>query len=114
MPTVARATRTAQFEQRFPRYQALVAKMESGAVPVAAEGQSVALSESDRDLAYSVLAQKDTNGLLTVEFLTGSGFPLVHSGYLYSLSGTVQPGSFFHSRWPLRTQVRPKWFRIAD
>lgn len=88
--------------------------MESGAVPVAAEPQSITLSETDRDLAYSVLAQKDTNGVLMVEFLTGSGFPLMHSGYLYTSSGSVQPGSFFHSRWLLTMQVKPKWFRITD
>ncbi len=60
--SLARAARAAQFERRLPRYEALIAKMESGALPVSAEGKSVALPESDRNLAYSVLAQKDTNG----------------------------------------------------
>ena len=70
--------------------------------------------ETERDLGYLVLAERDTNGVLTVELLTGGGFPLMHSGYLYSSSGGVKLGSFFDERWPLKTEVRPKWFRISD
>ena len=34
--------------------------------------------------------------------------------YLYTSSGGIQPGSIFDSRWPLKIQMKPKWFRIGD
>ena len=112
--TIARAARKAQFERDIPRYQAVIAKIEGGAISLPAQGEPIRLSGVEQDLAYSVLAQRDTNGLVTVEFLTGGGFPLKHSGYLYSSSGAIQRGSLFDSRWPLRTEIKPKWFRISD
>jgi hypothetical protein len=113
-PSLARAARAVQFEQRFTRFQSLIARMEAGAVPVSAEPQAISLPDEDRDLAYRVTAQRDSNGVLIVECLTGGGFPVVHSGLLYSSSGKVEPGSLFASRWPICVQVKPKWFRVAD
>jgi len=111
---IGTAVRRSQFERQLPRYQALVDQMEAGSIPVSLSSRAIALPESDRDLAYGVLAQKDTNGLVTVEFMTGCGFPVIHSGYLYVSSGAVQPGSVFDSRWPVKTPIKQKWFRISD
>ncbi len=111
---VARAARQAEFERQFPRYLALVERIQLDNALVSGKVVSVPLSEAERDLGYSVLAERNTNGVLAVELLTGRGFPLKHSGYLYTSSGSIQPGSFFDSRWPLKTEVKPKWFRICD
>jgi hypothetical protein len=111
---LGRAARQAQFERQFPRYQALVERIQAGNMLVSGEVVSVPLAEAERDLGYGVLAERNTNGVLTVELLTGGGFPVKHSGYLYSSSGSIDRGSFFDSRWPFKTEVRSKWFRISD
>lgn len=111
---VGTASRRAQFERELPRYQALVERIQAGSRLDSGKVASVSLSEAERDLGYNVLAERDTNGVLTVEILTGGGFPLKHSGYLYNSSGRIIPGSFFDSRWPFKTEVKPKWFRISD
>ena len=106
--------REAEFEKRLPRYQALIEriKVETGIDP--GKVSSVSLTEGERDLCYSISAGHETNGTLIVELLTGGGFPLKHSGYLYSSSGKVEEGSFFERRWPIIYEVKTNWFRIAD
>ena len=99
--------------RQFPRYVALVERIQADNT-LASGIVSVPFSEAERDLGYNLLAERNTNGVLTVELLTGGGFPVKHSGYLYTSSGSIQLGSFFDSRWPLRTEVKPKWFRISD
>lgn len=111
---VGQAVRKARFEKQLPRYEALVERIRAGNVLVSGKVVSVSLAETERDLGYSVLAERDANGALTVELLTGGGFPVKHSGFLYSSSGSIKPGSFFDERWPIKTEVRSKWFRISD
>jgi hypothetical protein len=111
---VGRGARRAQFERDFPRYVALVERIQADNMLASGKVVSVPLSEADRELVYSLLAERNTNGVLSIELLTGGGFPVKHSGYLYTSSGAIQPGSFFDSRWPFKTEVKPKWFRISD
>jgi hypothetical protein len=111
---MGRGARRAQFERDLPRYVALVERIQADNTLVSGKVVSVTLSEGERDLGYTLLAERNTNGVLTVELLTGGGFPVKHSGYLYTSSGSIQPGSFFDSRWPFKTEVKPKWFRISD
>ncbi len=111
---VGRAARWGQFAWRFPHYQALVERVEASQGLASGEVKRVPLSAAERKFCYNVLAQRDTNGVLTVELLTGRGFPVKHSGYLYTSSGSIQSGSFFDTRWHARTELRPKWFRISD
>lgn len=87
--------------------------MESGSIPVSANLSPVPQAVPLAHLAYAVLAQKDTNGALTVEFLTERGF-LNHSGYLYISSGVIKSGSMEDSRWPVKREEKPRWFFISD
>ena len=109
---VGAAIRQFVFQRALPSYEAVIRQMDSGNIPVSAELRRVPQAEGD--LAYAVLAQRGTNGMLIVEFLTGGGFPVKHSGYLYCSSGVVERGSLADSRWPKRREVRPLWFRISD
>ncbi len=113
-PRIGGAVRQSRFQNSLPRREALVAKIESGALPCSAELKAVALQESDRDLGYLVLAQRESNGFVTVEFFDGGGFPVKHSGYLYKSSGVVDPDSTSALRWPRRSPICPKWFRVSD
>jgi len=99
------------FTRSFPHYESIIRQMESGSIAVSADLRRI--PQAERFPTYRVLAQQ-TNGVLSVEFLTGSGFPVKHSGYLYCSSGTIERGSLMDSRWPKRVEVKPFWFRVSD
>jgi hypothetical protein len=88
--------------------------MESGSIVVSDKFDRIPQAETEARLVYRVFAEKDTNGVLMVEFDTESGFPVKHSGYLYSSSGTIEPGSQMDSRWTFRQEVKSRWFYISD
>lgn len=100
------------FRRSLPSFEGIVHRMDSGAIPVTAEWRRFPGAEGGG--AYAVSAQRSTNGVLTVEFLTGSGFPVKHSGYLYCSGGSIEPGSIAARRWPRRQRVSPIWYRISD
>ena len=108
---VVRPIRLAVFHRWLPHYESVIRQMESGTISVTHELRRI--SQVEGGPAYAVLAQR-TNGVLTVEFLTGGGFPVKHSGYLYSSSGSIEPGSIADRRWPRRREVKPLWFQISD
>lgn len=110
-PAVSHAIENTLFQQTLPRYEGIIKQMESGIIPVSSELRLLPLLK-DNSL-YAVLAQRDTKGVLTVEFLTDGAFPVKHWGYLYC-SGSIEPHSLAVSRWPKRRELRPHWFRISD
>ena len=108
--------RSELFKSRFPRYEALVQKIESGAIPVSAEGQMIPETNYDSSLAHDgVWAQREKNGTVIVEFRYGSaGPPPYHQAYLYVSSGVIKTGSDFDDRWPGRAEIREKWFEAVN
>lgn len=111
-PELGAAIRQLIFQRSLPRYESIIRQIESGAIPVSSELRHI--SQAEGAWAYAVLARRGTNGVLTVEFLTGGGFPVKHSGYLYCSSGVIESGSLADSRWPKKQEVKPSWFRISD
>jgi uncharacterized membrane protein YvlD (DUF360 family) len=111
---VSQRIRHVIFIQSLPSYEAIVQQMESGSIVVPTKLSPIPQAVPLAHLAYAVLAQKDTNGVLMVEFLTEGGFPVKHSGYLYVSSGVVESDSMEDSRWPFRHEERPRWFYISD
>lgn len=109
------AIRTARrmiFAWSLPSYEAVVRQMEAGSIPVPDKLTPIPEAQHQARLAWAVLAQKGSDGTLTVEFLTESGFPVKHSGYLYSSSGSLDASEA--RRWPIRHEEKPKWFYISD
>jgi hypothetical protein len=104
------------FNSRFPRYEALIQKIESGAIPVSAEGRMIPGTNYDACLAHDgVWAKRETNGTWIVEFrYGGAGPPPYHQAYLYVSSGVIKPGSKLADRWPSIAEIREKWFEAAD
>jgi len=110
-PEVGGLIREFIFQRSLPHYEAIIRQMEAGSIPVTSELRRIPQAEGS--LAYAVLAQR-TNDVLSVEFLTGGGFPVKHSGYLYCSSGAIERGSLIDRRWRKKREVRPSWFRISD
>jgi hypothetical protein len=104
------------FNSRFPRYEALVQKIESGAIPVSAEGQKISETNYDSCLAHDgVWAYREKNGTLIVIFMYGiAGPPPYHQAYLYVSSDVIKPDSDLYRRWPSIAEIRGKWFEVAD
>lgn len=106
--------RHAVFIHSLPRYEAVVHQIESGSISVSTNMERIPQAESQAPFAYAVFAERDSNRILTVIFLTEAGFPVKHSGYMYCSSGIIAPGSYTDSRWPIRHEEKPKWFGISD
>jgi len=111
---VARPVRAAIRAWAFPSYERLVARIESGAIPVSGELHRVDGAESSTRFAYAVLAGRDSDQVVTVEILTGGGFPVKHDGYLYCSAGTIEPGSLSDERWKRRKDLGRGWFEVSD
>jgi hypothetical protein len=102
----------AMFDWALPSYEAVVRQVESGVIPASSEFSELPQAEQQVRLAYGVFAQKDSNRVVRVIFFTESGFPALHSGYLYSSSG--EPGLGIESRWPTVEKIRNNWFYISN
>jgi hypothetical protein len=63
-------------------------------------------------LAWSTIAKTNSDGII-VAFMTGSGFPVKHSGYLYVASGNDENDADA-KRWPYKTRISNNWLRIED
>lgn len=101
------------FRARLPQYEAVIRDMINGKIAVPAEGGRIDLPERYSHLAYATLADKDANGILTVEFLTGGGFPVKHWGYLYRSHGSLSEWEYA-DRWPHQQKIEDHWYWVAD
>jgi hypothetical protein len=104
----------AGFVRIMPRYSALVQQMETGQIVVSNTPTRVVLSANDVGLAYLVWADKTTNGVLTVTFFVGGGFPNEHWGYLYRSSGENPPQEWWIENDWMGRRLNDKWFYIFD
>jgi hypothetical protein len=117
---VASFVRDELFKWRFPRYEALVQKIESGAIPISTEDQMIPATNYDSSLAYGVWAQRDTNDVLIVQFWYGrAGPPPYHEDYVYVSSGVIEPDSYLDKRYPSKAKLvdkkfNGKWFEVAN
>ena len=101
------------FRSRLPQYEAVIELIMDGSVDVGDELRLIELPPEYSRLASAVLAQKDSNGILTIEFINGSGFPVHHSGYLFRSEGKLQ--DWEHAgRWSLKYKINDHWYRISD
>lgn len=110
---VGRMARAAIFAWALPSYEHVVSDIESGRISVSDQFNRNPAAERTARLAYAVFAQRKSNGSLFVEFLTEGGFPVKHSGYLYSSSDHLDD-SFIKSRWPIASHLREHWFYVSD
>ncbi len=111
-PKLVEPARSALFVWSLPTYEALIHRVESGRISLSYGYQSLPGAESKARLAYGVGAEKCADGVVMIDFET-EWLPLTMvAGYLYTSSGSVEPGSIMDSTWPIRRQVRPGWFYV--
>jgi len=104
----------ARFEKNLPRYMEVVRLVEKGDIKPSSENYSrIHLPEQYSDLAYNVLSGTNQNGIF-IEFFTGGGFPVMHSGYLYVSNGQIETDTNLLQRWPFHNRMNTNWFRISD
>lgn len=104
---LTRCIRQALFAYSLPSYEQVVRRIESGEISISTNLVDIPQAVSRTRMTWNVAAQEEPDGALTVQFLTELGFPEKHSGYLYSSSGKIKPGSEADSRWPIQHEERP-------
>jgi hypothetical protein len=103
-----------EFAEDLPRFQAIIGGIQAETLPPNGESRSVPISAADRGRILVVFAHRDPEAGLIVEFGTGHGFPVQHSGYIYAASGHLPGDKHFHYRWPYVDEVQPQWFRVSN
>ena len=108
------AARAMQFAMALPDYEKVVARQDVQALQPGARIESLDLSPSERSGIDWAGAQRTPGGMLVVEFATGSGFPVKHSGYVYTSTETVTGGLATQKTWPYQSPVRAHWYEVSN
>jgi energy-coupling factor transporter transmembrane protein EcfT len=74
--------RMLKFRIQKPKYEEVIALIIKGEISVSNRIERIEVPAEYNHLAYAIIGNRDTNGILTVEFLTGGGFPVKHTGFL--------------------------------
>ena len=102
------------FNKNLNKYEEIVSLIEKGSIPVDNELKRIQIPNDFKNIAYAILAEKDTNNEITIEILVGSAFPQKHIGYLYKSNGIIEEDSFIDKRWPRKRKINKNWFAISD
>jgi hypothetical protein len=111
-PRLVEPARSALFVLSLPSYEAVVHRVESGSISLDNGYQTLPEAKSEVWLTYSVGAEKCADGVVMIEFMTEEVPLTMAAGYVYTSSGSIEPGSDMDSIWPVRRQVRPGWFYV--
>jgi hypothetical protein len=109
---IAQPVRNAGFSRVWPRYEAIIHRIETGELVVSTNTVNLPVSWQDRKLAFAIKAQRDASGVLTVEFFIGGDFPPKTWGYLYCSSDEIGAAPPDRMDWTGARRLRPKWFYV--
>lgn len=105
-----------RFKARIQDYTAAVEDIRSGKVATQETLSNVVIKKSLLEVK-DVKAMRKPDGSVVVLFLTGTGFPLIHAGYLFNGSGTNVAclGEFntLSNKFVLR-KVADGWYHFSD
>ncbi len=102
------------FIHNLPRFQAIVDGIQPESLPTDGKTKAIDIGKTDQTQIQHVFAHRAADGSVVIEIATENGFPMKHSGYVYSSSGNFPGDPQFHYRWPYADEVRPKWFRVSN
>jgi hypothetical protein len=97
------------FRKNLPRYTQVVHLIENGEIKT--YNRRVNLPDQYSDLSLATFVETN-NQKMSIEFITGMGFPVKHSGYLYVSTGNIDSDVLKH--WHFRSRINANWFRISD
>jgi hypothetical protein len=103
-----------RFQRNLPRYAEVIHLIERGEIRINSSSSRIEHKLPNRyaDLAWGIIAKTNSDGI-TVAFMTGSGFPVKHTGYLYVSSGNIEYDAETN-RWPYSSRISTNWFRVQD
>lgn len=115
VPAVAagRLIRNVRFTINRPSYEAVVRMLGDDKIAIGSQPTPFELPREYASLAYTAYAEKDSNGLLSVVFYYGVGFPVKHAAYLYRSRGTFEEWDRARD-WARWTRIDEHWYRISD
>jgi hypothetical protein len=112
-PSLGSSIENWRFNNNLPRYVAIAHRIERGEIKTSTSLSRFELPGQDQDLAQITLAKTNNEGAV-IEFVTGLGFPLKHSGYLYISTGKIDNETDSLRRWPYHSRINVNWFRVED
>ncbi|MBC7529865.1 MAG: hypothetical protein H7308_20230 [Chthonomonadaceae bacterium] len=93
-----------------PRMKEVVALLQNR--PLTIRREHIDLPAQYKDLAYVTQAGKDSQGVMTVLFIVGSGFPTKHTCYLYRSDDKISPE--LRAEWHSSRHRENNWFQVSD
>jgi hypothetical protein len=102
------------FNGRLVKYEKIVNMIRNNELKIDTTNHKVVLPDEYKHLSYLVLGEVDKNGVLTVEFFTGIGFPVKHSGYMYRSDGNILSDPAINKRWHNITRKNDNWYYFSD
>ena len=103
-----------EFKSKLPLFQKVVSDLQTSETAPSTSLTEVPVPENARSKVYFILAEHPAEGRLAVEFLTGRGFPVKHSGFLFLSSGRIEDFPKMVSRWPYQERLQDNWLYICD
>ncbi len=102
------------FNRNLPKYEKIVSMINRSEIDVDTSRKRIELPSDYKALAYATFGERDNKGVLTIEFFTGAGFPVKHSGYIYRSDGQLSSDSDIHKRWRYIKRKNQNWYYFSD
>lgn len=99
MIIAAPAIKDIAFKRSLPKYEKIVGMINRGEIEVDISRKRIELPSDYKTMAYAAFGERDSKGVLTIEFFTGAGFPVKHSGYIYCSDGQLSSSPEIYKRW---------------
>jgi len=102
------------FHRKLVKYEKIVNMVNEGELVINTNSHRIELPDDYKQLAYVAFGEYDDKGVLTLEFFTGAGYPVKHSGYLYRSDGSITPDSTIHKKWRHIVRKSHNWYYFSD
>lgn len=102
------------FKKSLPKYEKIISMINRGEIEIDISRKRIELPSDYKALAYATFGERDSKGVLTIEFFTGAGFPVKHSGYIYRSDGQLSSSPEVYKRWRYIKGKSQNWYYFSD